>query len=299
MTTRRKILTIIAGAAALPAVGARASNDLKQWRGIALGANAHIILEHPDADRLINNAVDEIHRLEKIFSLYQADSQISRLNNEGVLHEPAFEMIELLSLCSRLNERTKGAFDPTVQALWSLYAESFSAGRYPTEKRIHQALSVTGWNHVEFSTQQVSFDRAGVMLTLNGIAQGYIADKVKKLLSDNGVTSALVNAGEIATLGGGPKGDGWQVELRNSQDQNIPLHNRSIATSALLGTTFNANGTVGHILDPRTGYAGGVWSEVSVVSNSSAEADGLSTAFCLMPAAEISACKGDSEVYLS
>lgn len=298
MTTRRRVLTILAGAATLPALGAQASSNLKQWRGIALGAEARIILDHPDADRLILNAVEEVHRLEKIFSLYQSDSQISRLNRHGVLSDPAFEMVELLSICSGLNARTNGAFDPTVQALWSLYASENAAGNQPDAEQIQHAMTLTGWDQVQFSPQMVSFARPGVMLTLNGIAQGYIADKVKHLFQANGVSQALVNTGEIAAIGAGQTGEGWQVRLQNADAQSVSLNNNAIATSAPLGTAFNADGTVGHIMDPRTGYPGGRWSQVSVVSRSSAQADGLSTAFCLMSQAEISTAKGNSEVFL-
>ncbi len=80
--------------------------------------------------------------------------------------------------------------------------------------------------------------------------------------------------------------------------QSVSLHGAAIATSAPLGTTFDADEKVGHILDPRTGYPGGVWSGVSVVASSAAEADGLSTAFCLMSQSEVEASKGEARVYL-
>ncbi len=297
MTTRRRFLSIVAGAAVAPVIGLSSTNNVSQWRGIALGADARIVLDHPNADRLIEMAVSEIHRLESIFSLYQADSQISRLNRDGRLVQPAFEMIELLSISSRLNARTDGAFDPTVQALWSLYAEEFTAGNQPVDERISQAMAVTGWGHVKYTPQEISFDRTGVMMTLNGIAQGFIADKVTELLRQNGVTDVMVNTGEIAALGVAPNGDAWDIKL-NGDLGRVSLHGAAVATSAPLGTSFDEGGAVGHILDPRTGYPGGVWSGVSVVSKSAAEADGLSTAFCLMPESEILAAKGDSDVYL-
>ena len=297
MITRRRFLSIVAGAAVLPAVGVGSTSTVSQWRGIALGADAHIILDHPDADRLIKAAVSEIHRLERIFSLYQSNSQISRLNRDGILQNPAFEMIELLSICSRLNARTSGAFDPTVQSLWSLYAEEFSAGRQPSTERISQAMAVTGWQHVNYSVQEVSFDRTGVMMTLNGIAQGFIADKVTELFRQNGVKDVLVNTGEIAALGVAPDGAAWQIKLKSESDR-IPLSGAAIATSSPSGTTFDQDRAVGHILDPRTGYSSGIWSSVSVVSHSSADADGLSTAFCLMSKPEVIAAKGDCDVYL-
>ncbi len=298
MTTRRRVLTILAGAAVLPVFGARANTSVEQWSGIALGAEARIILDHPRAGTLISQALEEIRRLEKIFSLYLPDSQLSRLNREGILFAPAFELIELLSICSNLNSRTDGAFDPTVQALWSLFARQFSKGQPPDSEQIARAKAVTGWKHVEFSPESVSFGRSGVLLTLNGIAQGFIADRVADFFRKNGVSNVLVNTGEIAALGIGPDGKPWQVKLGDSEGTSVPLTNAAIATSAPLGTAFDAGGKVGHIIDPRTGYPGGNWSEVTVISRSATEADGLSTGFCLMGQPEIAAAKGNSRVLL-
>ncbi|MFD1810237.1 FAD:protein FMN transferase [Gemmobacter lanyuensis] len=56
-----------------------------------------------------------------------------------------------------------------------------------------------------------------------------------------------------------------------------------MATSAPLGTTFDAAGRVGHILNPLTGLAGAAqWRGVSISAPSAALADALSTAACLM-----------------
>jgi len=306
MITRRRALTILAGATLLPATGATASTAIGEWSGIALGAEARIVLEHADADRLIASAVSEIHRLEGIFSLYQPDSQLSRLNNDGILPDPGFEMIELLSVCAGLHARTNGAFDPTVQTLWALYAQAVSQGSSPSPEDLKAAMDRTGWQHVRFSGDEVSFARRGMGLTLNGIAQGYIADRITQLFRDQGVSNVLVNTGEISALGRAPDGGSWNVTLANSGPNSgansgrtqVPLSNAAIATSAPLGTTFDANGRLGHILDPRTGLAGGQWSQVSVVSNSAARADGLSTAFCLMNKAEIAAAREDDRVFL-
>lgn len=298
MITRRRVIGILAGAAALPVFGAPAQASVSQWNGIALGAEARIILDHPDAERLIARAVAEIHRLENIFSLYRKDSQISQLNKNGILPNPAFEMVELLSICSRLNARTNGAFDPTVQPLWALYAQTNAQGMSPTPDQIATAMKATGWQHVTYSARQVSFGRENMGLTLNGIAQGYIADKITQLFKSNGVQNVLVNTGEISALGHAPDAQDWKISLGSAIGETVPLRNAAIATSAPLGTTFDKSGATGHIIDPRTGHASGYWSQVSVVSKSAALADGLSTAFCLMEETEIGAAKGENEVYL-
>lgn len=286
MTTRRRVFSILAGAAALPVLGSKAQAGVSQWRGIALGAGARIILDHPNADALIAQAVNEIHRLENIFSLYRGESQLSRLNRDGVLVNPAFEMVELLSLCSRLHSRTKGAFDPTVQAIWALYAKEYSAGNAPREEQISHVMSLTGWSNVNYAPDKVSFGRSGVKLTLNGIAQGFIADKVTAIFRSNGVTNVLVNTGEIVASGNAPNGDAWLINVSGQKDK-FPLNDMAIATSAPLGTSFSQDGKTGHIIDPRTGRPGGKWAEISVIAKSGAEADGLSTAFCVMERPEI------------
>lgn len=291
MTTRRRVLTILAGAAALPMLGTVASATPARWQGIALGAEAQIILDHPNAEALLAQAVAEIDRLEGIFSLHR-DSELTRLNRDGTLPNPAFELVELLSICSGLNARTGGAFDPTIQPLWALYAQSYAAGWQPDEAAIENTLALTGWHHVRVSPAAVSFDRAGVMLTLNGIAQGYIADRIAALFRANDVANVLVNTGEIMALGKAPSGAAWPIKIGNSAGASLPLSNAAIATSAPLGTTFDASGTAGHILDPRTGRPGGIWPQVSVIAQSAAEADGLSTAFCLLDETEIAAARG-------
>jgi len=298
MISRRRAITILAGAAVLPSLGAQASTNITRWHGIALGAEAQIVLDHADADQLITRAVAEIERLEQVFSLYRADSQLARLNRDGWLDDPAFDLIELLSISSHLNARTNGAFDPTVQSLWGLYAEEFAAGRKPTDVQIAEMMKVTGWRHVRFSGHRIAFDRKGVQLTLNGIAQGFIADKVTAIFRDAGVQNVLVNTGEISAVGHAQGRDDWQVKIGSASGKSIALKDAAIATSAPLGTAFDGASTVGHILDPRDGKPGGKWAQVSVISKSAAIADGLSTAFCLMDKDAITAAKEADTVLL-
>ena len=298
MTTRRRILGIFAGVAALPFLPGEGRTASAQWRGLALGADAYIILDHPDADVLVPLAVAEIRRLEAAFSLFRSDSELSRLNRDGVLLAPSLDMVELLSFCTALHVRTDGAFDPTVQPLWALHAEAWSRSDAPDDRQIDRAREVTGWNRVTVSPAELSFRRPGMALTLNGIAQGFIADKVAALLRHQGVGNVLVNTGEIVARGQPPEGGPWRIGLPDRNESPLLLTDRAVATSTPLATTFDREETVGHIINPRTGRPGGLWSRVTVVSAGAAEADALSTAFCLMTGPEIEATRQDSRVAL-
>ena len=99
------------------------------WQGVALGADAELRLYHPDpraARRLIDQALAELHRLEGIFSLYRDDSALARLNRQGYLADPPADLLRLLGDSLRYSRLTDGAFDPTVQPLWQLYASHFA-----------------------------------------------------------------------------------------------------------------------------------------------------------------------------
>ncbi|CUH63044.1 Thiamine biosynthesis lipoprotein ApbE precursor [Thalassovita gelatinovora] len=287
MTNRRRFLAISAAAIALP--GALTAKPIYTWKGTALGARATLRLDHPDAKQISARVAAEISRLEDIFSLYRQDSALARLNRSGALQMAPFELLECLSLAGAVHAASGGRFDPTIQTLWASYAEAFATGGRPTASDLHEARGLTGWDNVVFNASAITM-RTGMALTLNGIAQGYIADRVAEMLQAEGLTNILIDTGEFRALGSQPDGKAWPVRLAAGGE--VPLAARALATSAPLGTTFDDASEVGHILDPRTGEPSRAnWREITVSAKSAALADALSTAACLFQTrAEIDAC---------
>lgn len=288
---RRRFLTISGAALVGPSAAQAQAGPMTQWRGIAMGADASISLRHPQADRLIAAALAEIDRLESIFSLYRADSALSVLNATGRLSNPPFEMLELLGLCGAVHAASGGLFDPTVQRLWATYAASHAIGQPPADAAIADALALTGWDGVGIASDQITLARPGMALTLNGIAQGYVADRIAALLRREGLVDVLVNTGELQAVGGHPDGGEWPVWLKSGAgllNEPVMLRDMAVASSAPRGTVFDAPGLVGHILNPLDGLpAQTPWQLVSVTAPSAALADGLTTAMCLMERAGI------------
>jgi thiamine biosynthesis lipoprotein len=240
-----------------------------------------------EAAPVIARVQSEIDRLEAIFSLYRAESALSRFNRTGQLISPPPEMLELLTLCGAIHHQTGGAFDPTVQPLWALHAEAATMGRIPSDLEIDMARARTGWAGIHFDISSMTSARPGMALTLNGIAQGYIADRVADLLRAEGMAGVLVDMGEIHAIGSRADGTPWRAGIAmpngNLHPDPVTLADRALATSAPAGTVLDPAGQVGHIIDPRTGRPGGLWRQVSVSAPRAALADGLSTAFCMMP----------------
>lgn len=272
---RRRFLTIIATVTASPVLG-RAWEE-GAWEGAALGARARILIDHPETTAITAEAAAEIARLEGIFSLYR-DSALMRLNGKGYLQAPPFELLECLALCDSVHRATGGLFDPTVQPLWAVYAEAKGHPRPETVAAVQ-----TGWERVRYDTDVIRLD-PGMGLTLNGVAQGFIADRVADLLRKRGLTHVLIDTGELAALGPQADGSSWPVRLATGGD--LSLTGGALASSAPLGTVF-APGR-GHILHPVTRQPAALnWSLVTISDASAAMADALSTAACLMSSREM------------
>ena len=306
MALTRRLL--IAGGMAIPTLyslprlaSASAPPEPVIWQGQALGAPSKIILYHPDrsvAERLMRESVREALRLEDIFSLYQPDSELSRLNRAGALASPSKDMIDLLTICRECWQQSDGLFDPTVQPLWNCLKAHFSqplpdpAG--PSRADWETALTKVGFDHVLFDSNRIVFTKQSMALTLNGIAQGYITDRITALLKAGGVEHALVDMGEYRAIGHQPDGKPWQIaiaqlEAGSKVEASIDIADHGLATSSFSGFQFEDSGRFNHLLNPKTGYSASLYKYLTVVSNDAARADAWATAFNLMGEPQISA----------
>lgn len=297
--TRRRALTILAGATVgglvAPAARAAPANGEydRIWEGVALGADARIVLQGfapAAADALLEDCQAEVRRLEAIFSLYDQGSALARLNRQGQLGDAPEELLELLLHARRFHVLSGGAFDPSVQPLWELYAAHFrnrpADENGPPAAAVSTAVARVGFGRAEIAGRAIVLPD-GMRLTLNGVAQGYITDRVADLLHNRGARHVLVDLGEFRALG--PRRDGrpWRVGLRNPAsplrlDGVVPLAAMALATSGGYGTPFDAMGRYHHLFDPRTGRSAHRYLSVSVIAPTATEADALSTAFSIM-----------------
>lgn len=299
--SRRRVIRISAAAAGLAllpfgrALPAKVAAPVT-WNGTALGAAASIRIHHAsaaEAELLIQQALAEVRRLERIFSLYQVDSALVELNARGVLAAPPAELVALLEECGTYWRLTGGAFDPTVQPLWQLFAGHFSrpdadpAG--PPAAALAPVLERVGYQHLLVDGDRIAFARRGMGVTLNGIAQGHITDRVVDLLKAGGIARSLVDMGEVRALGSGPEGRPWSVGITDPAQPDLILRtldvvDQAVATSSGAALQFDAAGRFNHIFDPRTGGGAQAHRLVTVVMPSATAADALSTAFSILPA---------------
>ncbi len=301
MLPRRRFLTIAASCGALgPAAMAMSAPAPLVWRGIALGALASMQIAHPDraqAERLLQQSLAEIERLEAIFSLHRPDSALSRLNAAGELAAPPAELLELLDFSLELARASGGAFDPSVQPLFALYLRHFgnadAAANGPSPAAITQALAAVDHGAIELGRDAIRLRRPGAALTLNGVAQGYITDRVAALLRAGGLDNVLLDLGEGRAMGRHADGRPWRAAIADPADPARTLLELALgdgagqwpalATSGGYGMRFGADPGLHHLLDPRTGRSANHYASVSVAAPNATLADGLSTALTVLP----------------
>ena len=286
--TRRRAFRIMAAAAGLPLLiaGVRAAQPKPRffsWQGDVLGAASELTLWHSDearARRAMLKARHEIARCESIFSLYR-DSEVTRLNRDGVVR-PSPELLEVIDASQRLGELSGGAFDITVQPLWQVYERHFWSRSDVAPDILARARDVAR-AQVDFRRVQAGARRVelppGMTITLNGIAQGYITDRVTDLLRNDGFEHAVVDLGEWRALGSHPEGRPWRAATRSGE---IDLADNALAVSAGSGTPFEPSGRFHHIFDPATGASAATLTEAAVIAPRAMIADALATAICVV-----------------
>ena len=298
--SRRRFITIAAAAVGLPLLLLKAGTSQARpvrWEGTALGAPASIQLYHTDeaqARAAIAAGLNELKRLEAIFSVYRADSAISALNHDGVLENAPTDFIALLTHALSLARISDGVYDPTVQPLWQTYFRHFTGANPdpagPAPRELEAALALVDWRAVEVDTdrRRIAFARPGMGLTLNSGAQGYITDRVTDVLRAHGFDRMLVDMGEPRALSTKPDGSAWRIGIANPADPDrtvatLDVVDQCVSTSGGYGTLFDPAGAFTHLMDTRTGRTAPALLGVSVVANTGTVADGLSTAMLMAP----------------
>ena len=292
---RRRVLRVVAAGAGLPLMiaGIRAvAPKAKEyrWRGEVLGALSELSVWHTDphfARAAILKVRLEAQRLENIFSLYRAGSEIVRLNAAGKLAKPSIELRTLIEEGRRLSELSGGAFDISVQPLWRLYEAHFwkhTDTQPDIAARAHDmARALVDFRKLDSGLAGIGFARPGMAITLNSIGQGYITDAAVTLLRNEGFESAVVDLGEFRTIGRHPDGQPWRLGIRDAKSADgiigdVPLENMALAVSGGYGTTFEATGHFHHIFDPHTGESANRLLQVAVTGPDATRANGLATA---------------------
>ncbi len=239
-------------------------------------------------DDVLTGAMKLCKQYENLLSKSVESSDVYKINHSnGKPVTVSSDTAELLKTALDIAEKSDGAFDPTILPLVELWNVT-NSDKVPEDGDIKSACQRTGYQNIKIEGNTVTAQN-GAQLDLGGIAKGFIADKLKLYLKENGVKSAIVNLGGNTLLLGNKGGEDFSVGVQKpfgKQDElcaKMLLSDKTAVTSGVYQRYFEQDGRVyHHIIDPKTGYPtdNGLYA-VTVVTESSSLADGLSTA-CLV-----------------
>lgn len=271
-----------------------------RWEGRTMGSPytvqiAGTNLTTTETDALKLAVEDRLKEINRQMSHYQPDSELSQFNRAPARTpfkiSPEFARVVRFSL--ELNQRSRGAFDPTLAPVINLwgFGEKTDQRAVPPESALRQALKTTGCRHLAVTANnELVKDIPELTINLSAVAKGFGVDEMIALLRNRGLTNVYASiAGEVKVLGLNSRGTKWRLGVTAPVDHwnedspmaaVVSLSNQALSTSGDYQKFFtdSQGRRLSHIIDPKTGWpvqhnvAG-----VSVVAPDSMTADALGT----------------------
>lgn len=314
---RVRVLTFFLLVQVFSTVSCSPSRDRNSQKSNVIDAQTRLLLNTICAANLYGDGTPELYdeifdriaQIEQDFSAHIDTSYVSQINAAAGKHAVAVpdDVLFVINAAIEYARLTDGAFDPTVGPLVDLWGINTDTQRVPTQAEIDAALPLIDWHDVEVrplenasenaeastsgAVSTVFLRREGMALDLGGIAKGYAADEVVRILQERGVKQAIVDlGGNIYVFGKKADGSSWRVGIKNPNNPEgtpalvLTTENSTVVTSGVYERFFVAdNIRYHHILDTRTGYPAqtGLLS-TTIVCESSMTADALSTSVFLL-----------------
>lgn len=245
------------------------------------------------AKKNIQLAVDEIDRIENLISEWRENTPISQVNNHSGFKPIAVpkEVFDLTDRAIYYSKISHGAFDISIASLDRIWRFDGTMETKPTPEMVRNSVKLVGYQNIDLDSvnQTIFLKKKGMKIGFGSIGKGYAADQAKKILSDNGVISGLVDAaGDIACWGKQLDGKPWIIGVTNPYQsgafyKKIRLNNGAVTTSGSYSKFVEFDQIrYSHIIDPTTGYPANGITSVTVYGPSAEIANALSTSIMVL-----------------
>lgn len=246
-----------------------------------------------------------LEELERVFSTYRVDSELSRFNrgrgSEWVAVSP--ELAAAAQRAREVSELTGGAFDVTVAPLLELWGLGPFRARdtAPTAAGIAAVQARVDWRQLEVRADPPALRKLSPDLAaeFSSLAKGLAVDEMSRWLAARGAANHLVRVGgDLRAAGAGPAGGGWRVAIEEPDEATtaiarvLSLSDQALSTSGQYRNFVTLGAwRYGHILDPRTGRpVESNLAAVSVLAASCATSSALATGLFVLGAEAGFAC---------
>ena len=225
---------------------------------------------------------------EQMLSATIETSEISRINNAG--GEPVEVSDETAGLIEegiKYGDISDGRFDITIAPATDLWNFTDNEEKIlPDPDELAEAVTHIDYHCIKVEGNTVTLTDPEARIDLGGIAKGYIADRLKEYLKDEGIEHALIDlGGNMLTLGRRYDGNDFRIGIQKPFADTgtamavVSVNDKSVVTSGDYERYFEKDGVIyHHILDPDTGYpVQNDLDQVTIISDQSVDGDALST----------------------
>ena len=256
----------------------------------ALGTVCTLTVYDGSVNEALSRSRERVMEIHRRMNAYDPDSEVSRINTSAgrdyvKVSEDTYYLIERSVYYSRL---TNGRYDITTRPSSLLWKKAIAAKTLPEHEAITQAAALTDYRDILLDREhhRVMLRRPGQQLDLGAIAKGYAADEARRILTEEGVTEAVINfGGTVYTIGSNRR-----IGIQNPFEKTgisfayIDVEDHAVVTSGLYEQGFTTGGrTYHHIVDPATGYPSDTMlAGVTLIGGCAEELDALSTTFFMM-----------------
>lgn len=248
-------------------------------------------------EKVADQVIKEVERLERLMSIQLEDSEISRVNAKAGIQpvkvsDDTFQVVQTAYLYA---EKTDGLFDPSIGTLVNLWGIGTENAQIPPKDEIEKAIELVNYKNILLDDQEktIFLTRPGMVLDVGGVAKGYAADRAVEIFLENDVKSGYVNiGGNVIVHGSKPDKSLWKIGIQDPRKEHgqmmgvVKIADLAVVTSGDYERFFFEDGQrYHHILNPQTGYP--VQTDlisVSILGDNSLQADVLSTCVFLLGA---------------
>ncbi|MCH5268481.1 MAG: FAD:protein FMN transferase [Lachnospiraceae bacterium] len=210
-----------------------------------------------------------------------------RIHEDGSISYQIFDFLkELVQFSEEYGTLSKGCFTMAIEPVSSQWDFTAENAKVPQETSIENALPYVTGAEITLTDDRMQFALPGTAVEFGGIAKGYVADCLKDILMQGGVTSALIDlGGNILCIGDKPGGESFRIGIqqpfadRKEVIATVAVKDVSVVSSGIYERYFEQDGNFyHHILNPMTGYpVENDLMAVTIISEKSVDGDGLST----------------------
>ncbi|WP_026895005.1 FAD:protein FMN transferase [Clostridiisalibacter paucivorans] len=264
--------------------------ETQSKNAFALGTEINIkIYDNPSED-IFKKALERVYEIEKKMSINMPKSEIININqNAGKEYIPVSDdTFKVIQRGKYYSELSSGHFDISIGSLVKIWNIGTENAEVPDKIDIQDRLNLIDYNSIllDEKNKSVMLKNDGMVIDLGGIAKGYAADEVSKILKENDVNHAIINlGGNVFALGNKIDGTPWRIGIQDPFNPRgsfigvIEVEDKAIVTSGIYERFFEQDGKrYHHILSPFTGYpVDNNLASVSIISGNSMDADALST----------------------